>query len=103
MVGTGNTSVIISKSGNIILPANGSITDSVGKPVVETSVTSRNILNINIDGGIAAAIFSAIDNVYDGGGTSAAYGTYAPALDGADAYTDYSQTIGLDGGGAFAF
>jgi hypothetical protein len=75
----------------------------LGKAVLSTSVSSRNILNINIDGGISAAIFSALDTIYDGGGTSTFYSDYAPALDGVDAYTDFSQIISLDGGGCSAF
>jgi hypothetical protein len=102
VVGSGNTSITIGAKG-ITLPANATINDNLGKSVLSTSISSRNILNINVDGGISAAIFSLMDTVYDGGGTSTLYGEYSPSLDGNDAFTDFSQITSLDGGGCSAF
>jgi hypothetical protein len=71
------------------------IYDELRRPVYNV-----NALDINADGGIAAAVFSLSDPMFDGGSTITVYNQFEASLDGGASFNNRHSASYIDGGGA---
>ena len=83
------------KNGNLTLPADGIIFDSLLRPLL-----NPNALDINADGGTSTSVFAIRDEVFTGGGSTTVFGRYEAALDGGVSFNNRHSASYIDGGGA---
>ena len=63
-------------------------------------VYNLNALDINADGGVAAAVFNLSDSMFDGGATTTVFNLYEASLDGGASFNNKHSASYIDGGGA---
>ena len=91
-------------SNNGSITSNSFITSSITTTAVydelKRPVYNLNALDINADGGVAAAVFNLSDSMFDGGATTTVFNLYEASLDGGASFNNKHSASYIDGGGA---